>query len=94
MFSELFAEDGEWTDVFGYLMNSKAEIERMHVFPFTTVLKDAVLTVRSMHFRAIKPDILSIDLKWESTGNKTPEGMPLPTRNGLINIIAVQSGHG
>jgi uncharacterized protein (TIGR02246 family) len=34
LFSELFAEDGERTDVFGYLMNSKEEIERMHAFPF------------------------------------------------------------
>ena len=89
LFSALFVDEAEWTDVFGVLMNSKQEIEKMHAYPFTTVVKDAVLKVNSVRIKGIRPDVISVDLTWESTGGRTPDGKPLPTRNGLINMILV-----
>lgn len=90
-FSDLFEDNGEWTDVFGYHMEGKAEIERMHAYPFTTILKDAVLTLKSMRSEDIQSGIISVDLTWESTGAKTPEGDSLPTRKGLINMILTKT---
>ena len=90
-FSDLFEDNGEWTDVFGYLMEGKSEIERMHAYPFTTVLKDAVLTLKSMRVKEIQSGIVSVDLAWESTGAKTPKGNPLPTRKGLINMVLTKT---
>jgi uncharacterized protein (TIGR02246 family) len=67
LFSALFVDEGEWTDVFGVLMNSKEEIEKMHAYPFTTVLKDAVLKVNSVRIKGVRPGVISVDLTWEST---------------------------
>jgi hypothetical protein len=71
----------------GHLMVGKEEIERMHAYPFTTVLKDAILTVKSIRTREIQPEVVSVDIVWESTGSKTREGKPLPTRWGLMTLI-------
>jgi uncharacterized protein (TIGR02246 family) len=87
LFAVLFEDDSEWTDVIGHLMVGKEEIERMHAYPFTTVLKDAILTVKSIRTKEIQSGVVSVDAVWESTGSKTPEGKPLPTRLGLMTLI-------
>jgi uncharacterized protein (TIGR02246 family) len=87
-FASFFTEDGEWTDVMGQTTIGRKEVERGHVYPFTTVLKDAVFTLKSTRTKWIKGDVASIDIAWESTGHKTPDGQPiLTTRRGLLNLI-------
>ena len=89
MLSSLLTEDGEWTDVIGYTMIGRNEIEHQHVYPFTTVLKEAKLDVKSYRRKWITDEIVSVDIKWESSGHRTPEGKPISTtRYGLINLIA------
>jgi uncharacterized protein (TIGR02246 family) len=78
MLSSLLTEDGEWTDVIGYTMIGRNEIEHQHVYPFTTVLKEARLDVksyRSKHYRSkwITDEIVSVDIRWESSEHRTPE---------------------
>ena len=82
-------EDGEWTDVMGQTMIGRKEIEDGHTYPFTTVLKEARLDVKPFVSKWINDEIVSIDIKWESSGHKTPDGKPIPTiRYGLLNLIA------
>ena len=38
MLGSLLTGDGEWTDVIGYTMIGRKEIENQHVYHFTTVL--------------------------------------------------------
>jgi hypothetical protein len=60
----------------------------MHIHPFKTILKDTVVSLNSIRSRWIhSKSIAVVDATWESTGNKTPEGQPLPTRNGLLTLI-------
>jgi uncharacterized protein (TIGR02246 family) len=89
MLGSLLTEDGEWTDVIGYTMIGRNEIENQHVYPFTTALKEARLDVKSYRSKWITDEIVSVDIKWESAGHRTPEGKPIPTtRYGLLNLIA------
>jgi uncharacterized protein (TIGR02246 family) len=89
MLSSLLTEDGEWTDVVWYTMIGRNEIEHQHVYPFTTVLKETRLDVKSYRSKWITDEIVSVDIKWESSGHRTPEGKPIPTiRYGLLNLIA------
>ena len=44
-FAELFVDDGEWTDVLGQHVQGKEHIEKLHEYPFNTVLKNATLTM-------------------------------------------------
>jgi uncharacterized protein (TIGR02246 family) len=94
LFSSIFVDDGEWTDVMGHIMVGKEEIERMHTYPFTTVLKDAVIVVKSIRTKQIQPGVVSVDAVWESTGSKIPEGKPLPTRLGLMTLIVKKEDNG
>jgi uncharacterized protein (TIGR02246 family) len=89
MLGSLLTEDGEWTDVIGHTMIGRKEIEDQHAYPFTTVLKEARLDVKSYRSKWITDEIVSVDIKWESSGHRTPEGKPIPTiRYGLLNLIA------
>ena len=70
-------------------MIGRKEIEHQHAYPFTTVLKKARLDVKSFKSKWITDEIVSIDIKWESSGHRTSEGVPISTiRYGLLNVIA------
>jgi len=56
VFASLLVEDAEWTDVTGTTMVGKKEIEHQHTYPFQTVLKEAVLDVRSFRNKWINDD--------------------------------------
>lgn len=91
-FAELFVDDGEWTDVLGQHVKDKNQIEKLHEYPFKSVLKDATLTVLSIRKRFITKDIFAIDVEWKTTGNKTPDGKLIPDRNGLLDLIVTLEG--
>jgi uncharacterized protein (TIGR02246 family) len=91
-FAELFVDDGEWTDVLGQHVKGKEQIRKLHEYPFNTILKDATLTVTSVRSRAIRDDILAIDVEWKTTGNKTPDGKSIPNRYGLLDLIVTLQG--
>ena len=55
-------------------MIGRKEIEHQHAYPFTTVLKEARLYVKSYRSKWITDEIVSVDIKWGSTGHSTPEG--------------------
>jgi hypothetical protein len=79
----------EWTDVIRHTMIGRKEIEHQHAYPFTTVLKEARLDVKSYRSKLIADKIVSVDIKWESGGHRTPEGKPIATiRYGLLNLVA------
>ena len=89
VFASLLVEDAEWTDVTGTTTVGKREIEDLHIYPFQTVLKDATLDVKSFRNKWINDNIVSIEIKWESSGHKTPEGNLIQNiRHGLLNLIA------
>lgn len=89
-FASVFIEDAEFTDVVGQLMPGRAEIERLHIPPLTTVLKNAHLHMQEMRIKAIRPDVASVDVKWETTGHTKPDGSPLPPRYGLLHFVIVK----
>lgn len=91
-FASFFAEDAEFTDVVGQLMLGRSEIERLHVPPLTTVLKHAHLQAQELRMKAIRPDVVSVDVKWETTGHTKPDGTPLPPRHGLLHLIVAENG--
>jgi uncharacterized protein (TIGR02246 family) len=91
-FAELFVDDGEWTDVLGQHVKGKQQIEKLHEYPFESVLKDATLIIISIRNRLITKDIFAIDVEWKTTGNKTPDGKSIPARKGLLDLIATIEG--
>jgi uncharacterized protein (TIGR02246 family) len=86
--ASVFAEDAEFTNVFGMVANGRAAIEALHAPLFKTMFKDSHLSVMEVRVRLIRPDVASVDVKWKMTGARDPHGEPWPKREGLLNWIA------
>jgi uncharacterized protein (TIGR02246 family) len=85
--ANLFAEDSEFTNVFGMVAQGRAGIEALHAPLFSTIFKDSHLSVTETRVRMIRPDVASVDVKWTMKGARDPHGNPWPHREGLLNWI-------
>jgi uncharacterized protein (TIGR02246 family) len=91
-FAEAFAEDAEFTNVFGMVQQGRAGIEAAHAPIFKTMFKDSHLAVIDTRVRLIRPDVAAVDVKWAMTGARDPHGNPWPERTGLLNWIVTRHG--
>lgn len=92
--AEPFAQDADFTNVFGMVARGRAAIEALHAPLFKTMFKDSRLTVTETRVRLIRPDVAAVDVKWTMTGARDPLGNPWPEREGLLNWIATRHGDG
>jgi uncharacterized protein (TIGR02246 family) len=91
-FAQAFAEDADFTNVFGMLQKGRAGIEAGHAPIFKTMFKDSTLTVTETRVRLIRPDVAAVDLKWTMTGARDPHGNAWPARTGLMNWVVTRHG--
>ena len=91
-FAAAFAEDAEFTNVFGMVQRGRAGIEAAHAPIFKTMFKDSQLTVTETRVRLIRSDVAAVDVKWTMTGARDPHGNPWPARTGLLNWIVTRHG--
>ena len=91
-FSNVFAEDADFTNVFGQGASGRAEIEKFHAPMFASIFKNTHQTISKTKIRYIKPDVAAVDAWWEMTGVKDPEGRDMPPRKGLLNFIMTKQG--
>jgi uncharacterized protein (TIGR02246 family) len=84
-----FAEDGDFTNMFGIHVQGREAIEQRFAALFKGNLRGAnrTDTVRSIRFYA--PDVAFVDAETVITGTKTADGSVGPVRKGLM--IAVMS---
>jgi uncharacterized protein (TIGR02246 family) len=87
-----FADDADFTNVFGMVAKGRPAIEALHAPLFKTIFMDNTLTVTEIRVRLIRPDVASVDVKWSMTGARDPHGNPWPEREGLLNWIATKYG--
>ena len=90
--AEPFAEDADFTNVFGMLATGRAAIEALHAPLFKTMFTDSRLTVTETSIRMIRPDVAAVDVNWTMTGARDPHGNPWPERTGLLNWIVTRHG--
>jgi uncharacterized protein (TIGR02246 family) len=91
-FTEVFADDADFTDVLGQTAHGKAEIEAQHRFPFTRTMRDASLAADRIDVRGLGPDAAVAIVRWTSIGNVTPDGAPIPPRKGAMQVVLTRSG--
>jgi uncharacterized protein (TIGR02246 family) len=90
--AEPFAEDADFTNVFGMAVKGRAAIEALHAPLFKTMFTDSHLTVLETRVRMIRSDVAAVDVKWTMTGARDPHGIPWPERIGLLNWIVTKHG--
>src|SRR5262249_24511514 len=93
-FAAVFAEDADFTNVFGISAKGRARIETTHAAIFNTVFKDSRWTETEPRVRFIRPDVANVDVRWQVIGSLDPEGRPWPHRRGLMNFIATRDSAG
>ena len=87
-FAELFSPDAEFVNVVGIWWKGRAEIKAAHEFTHQTLFKNSLLTITELSVRFPTPQIAIARCRWKLEGHVTPEGSPLPVRNGiLLNIL-------
>ena len=90
--AEPFAEDADFTNVFGMVATGRAAIEALHAPLLKTMFTDSRLTVTGTRVRLIRPDVAAVDVRWTMTGARDPHGNPWPQRVGLLNWIVTRHG--
>ena len=90
-FAATFAEDADFTNVFGVALHGRAAIERSHANIFATMFKDSAITATVSHIRVIRPDVATVDLHWDMTGARDVRGNASPDRRGLMNLVATET---
>lgn len=93
-FASLFAEDADFTNWRGDSASGRANIEEFHTLPFATIFKTSVLTFADVKIRFIRPDIASVDGRWNLTGATDAQGNPRPDRKGLLTFVMTKSASG
>jgi uncharacterized protein (TIGR02246 family) len=87
IFSEVFAEDADFTNVMGMSRQGRTAIIDIHDTLFKTIWASSTLTITKSKIRFIKPDVAAVDAWWNLNGLKKPDGSDGPFRKGLLNFI-------
>jgi uncharacterized protein (TIGR02246 family) len=92
-FAASFAEDANFTNVFGMSVKGRGAIEALHEPIFRTMFKDSRLSVTETRIRFLRPDLAAVDVRWEMSGARDPQGREWPDRRGLLSFIATERHH-
>ena len=92
-FAELFSADAEFVNVVGLWWKGRPEIKGAHEFTHQTMFKNSQLSINEISTRLPVPGIAIARCRWTLEGHVTPEGAPLPPRNGvLVNTLRHEGG--
>lgn len=87
IFSAVFEEDADFTNVKGVARKGRIAIEELHEPLFRTIWSDSILTITKTKTRFITSDVASVDAWWILEQLKTPDGADQPSRNGLLHFV-------
>ena len=88
-FADLFTTDAEFVNVVGLWWKGREEIKKAHEFTHATMFKDSQLTISDVSIRFPAETVAIARCRWVLEGHVSPEGNPLPARNGiLVNVLS------
>ena len=90
VFSLVFTEDADCTNVMGDSFHGRRAIEEKHEPLFKTIWAQSSLTIVNSKIRFIKQDVAAVDAWWTLEGLKTPDGKEREGRSGLLSFIMTQ----
>jgi len=93
-FAANFAEDADFTNVFGMPAKGRSAIEQFHAPIFATMFRDSELSLAETRIRFLRSDVAAVDACWEMTGAYDPHGKPWPRRRGLLSFVATRGAGG
>jgi uncharacterized protein (TIGR02246 family) len=91
LFASAFAPDADFTNVRGMSASGRENIEKFHAQAFQKMFMQSHQTAEVKKIRFLKPDVAVVDGRWEMTGALTPDGVSLPVRTGLLDLVFTSS---
>lgn len=87
-FGELFDPNAEFVNVVGLWWKGREEIRKAHELAHATLFKQSRLTVSDVAVRFSVDGLAISRARWILEGHVSPEGAPLPAREGiLLNVL-------
>jgi uncharacterized protein (TIGR02246 family) len=83
----LFAEHAEFVSVVGAWWKSRAEIEASYRRMYGTIFRGSHLRGEIVSLKRLRPDIATVHLTWELTGETEPDGSPVAARKGVLLMV-------
>jgi len=93
-FAMTFTEDADFTNVAGVHARGRANVESFHASRFSTNFKDSHQTAAIRSVRMLTPLLAAVDVEWEMTGAKAPDGASMPYRKGLLDWVMAKQKDG
>ena len=78
----------------GVHAQGRANVEAFHAPVFAGKFNETHQTGTIRSIRFLRADLAAVDVEWEMTGVKAPDGTALPARKGLLNWVMAKQGVG
>ncbi|MGC2330123.1 MAG: SgcJ/EcaC family oxidoreductase, partial [Candidatus Acidiferrales bacterium] len=89
-----YTEDCDFVNNFGTLTHGRAQMEATFGPFMSGAYSETVQTGHIRTIRYLKPDVAAVDVDWEMTGAKNPDGSKRPTRKGIHSLILTKQSDG
>ena len=86
-FSCVFAENADFTNVFGQKAYGRSAIEKIHAGIFSGTFSNSDLTANELSVRFLEKDLVAADVSWTMNGATDKQGNAWSFRRGLMNMI-------
>ena len=86
-YAALFAENADFTNVFGQSFHGRETIEAQHAKIFTSMFKDSRITSMYSTVRLIDQLFASVDVIWTMSGAVDMKGNSWADRKGLMSLV-------
>lgn len=90
IFSQVFAEDADFTNVMGMSRHGREAIEEIHEPGFKGIWANSTLIITKSKTRIITNEVAAVDAWWDLIGSRKADGSPGLPRTGLLNFIMVK----
>jgi uncharacterized protein (TIGR02246 family) len=86
-YADLFAENADFTNVFGQSLHGRETIEAQHAKIFASMFKDSRITSMYSTVRLIDQLFASVDVIWTMSGAVDMKGNSWADRKGLMSLV-------
>ena len=86
-YADLFAENADFTNVFGQSFHGRETIEAQHAKIFASMFKDSRITSMNSTVRLIDQLFASVDVIWTMSGAVDMKGNSWADRKGLMSLV-------
>ena len=86
-YAALFAENADFTNVFGQSFHGRETIEAQHAKIFASMFKDSRITSMNSTVRLIDQLFASVDVIWTMSGAVDMKGNSWADRKGLMSLV-------